>query len=119
MKIKKELLVTILESAKSAHPDEFVALLTGEKDIMSELVFLPFISGNSSALIHLDMLPIGLKVYGTVHSHPSPNCSPSQEDMTLFTRFGRYHIIVCYPYRENCWKCYNRKGEEIELEVVE
>ncbi len=118
MKITKELLITILEAAKSAYPDEFVALLTGKKDVMDELVFLPFVSGATTAVIRLDMLPIGMKVYGTVHSHPSPSCKPSEEDMALFTRFGKYHIIVCYPYCEDCWKCYDRTGKEIELEVI-
>ncbi len=118
MKIKRELLITILEAAKNSHPDEFVALLTGDKDVLEELVFLPFISGRVSALIHLDMLPIGMKVYGTVHSHPSPNCKPSEEDLALFSRFGRYHIIVCYPYDMNSWKCYDREGKEVKLEVV-
>jgi hypothetical protein len=37
MKIKRELLITILEAAKNSHPDEFVALLTGDKDVLEEL----------------------------------------------------------------------------------
>ena len=119
MKISKGLLKTILEAAKNAHPDEFIALLSGEKDVMDELIFLPFASSSVSAVIHLEMLPIGMKVFGTVHSHPAPSCKPSEEDMALFTRFGKYHIIVCYPYDEKSWKCYNRKGEEVTLEVVE
>ncbi len=118
MKIKRELLITILEAAKNAHPDEFIALLAGDKDVLEELVFLPFISGNVSALIHLEMLPIGMKVYGTVHSHPSSSCEPSEEDLALFTRFGNYHIIVCYPYDMSSWKCYDRTGKEVKLEVV-
>ncbi len=118
MKIKREILEAILEAARSAHPDEFVALLGGERDVISELVFLPFISGSVSAVINLDALPIGMRVHGTVHSHPSPSCEPSEEDLILFSRFGSYHIIVCYPYCGDCWKCYNRKGEEVELEVV-
>ncbi len=118
MKIKRELLITILEAAKNAHPEEFIALLSGEKGVISELVFLPFVSGETSAIIHLEMLPIGMKIYGTVHSHPSPSCRPSEEDLALFTRFGKYHIIVCYPYCEDCWRCYNRDGEEVELEIV-
>ncbi len=118
VKIERELLIAILEAAKSAYPDEFVALISGTKDVMKELIFLPSASGSTSALIHLDMLPIGIHVLGTVHSHPSPVCRPSEEDLALFTRFGKYHIIVCYPYDENSWKCYNRMGDEIEIEVI-
>ncbi|MEM0022106.1 MAG: Mov34/MPN/PAD-1 family protein [Archaeoglobaceae archaeon] len=118
MKIKKELLMAILESAKEAYPYEFIALLSGEKGMISELIFLPSISGEESAIIRLDMLPLGVKVYGTVHSHPSPCCEPSEEDFFLFTKFGRVHIIVCYPFTMSDWKCYDSKGEEIEIEVV-
>jgi proteasome lid subunit RPN8/RPN11 len=118
VKIDRNLLLGILEAAKNSHPDEFIALISGSGNVMRELIFLPSISGSSSALIHLEMLPIGMKVFGTVHSHPSPNCRPSEDDLQLFTRFGKYHIIVCYPYTENSWKCYNRKGEEVELEVI-
>lgn len=119
VKISRGLLETILEAARNAHPDEFIALLSGSKDVMDELIFLPFVSGGTSAIIHLDMLPIGMRVFGTVHSHPSPSCRPSEEDLALFTRFGKYHIIVCYPYDMKSWKCYDRSGREVELEVVE
>lgn len=119
VKISKGLIETVLEAAKNAYPEEFIALLSGSKDVIDELIFLPFISGSVSAIIHLDMLPIGMRVFGTVHSHPSPSCRPSDEDMALFTRFGRYHIIVCYPYDEKSWKCYDRSGREIKPEIVE
>ncbi|MEM4524565.1 MAG: Mov34/MPN/PAD-1 family protein, partial [Archaeoglobaceae archaeon] len=94
MKIKGDLLKAVLEAARDAYPYEFIALLTGEKGVISELVFLPSLSGEESALIHLDMLPLGFKIYGTVHSHPSPCCEPSEEDLFFFTKFGSVHIIV-------------------------
>lgn len=118
MKIKRELLKGILESAKEAYPYEFIALLTGEKGVITELIFLPSISGEESAIIRLEMLPLGVKVYGTVHSHPSRCCEPSDEDFFLFTKFGKVHIIVCYPFTMDDWKCYDSKGEEIEIEVI-
>lgn len=118
MKIRREVIRTLLEIAKNYHPNEFVALLSGEKDEISEIIFLPFISSDLSALINLEVLPVGVFVYGTVHSHPSPSCYPSEEDFEFFSRFGKYHIIVCYPYEEDCWKCYDWKGEEVELDVV-
>jgi len=118
MKITRELLEEILAIAKDSYPNEFIALLSGKKDLIEELVFLPFMAGEMSAVIHLEMLPIGMKIHGTVHSHPSPCCEPSEEDFFLFTRYGKYHIIVCYPFSLKDWKCYNHKGEEIGLEVV-
>ncbi len=118
MKIRRELLEALIEAAKETHPDEFFALLTGKKGVIEEFVFVPFESGENFAVFNLDLIPLGMKVYGTVHSHPSPNPYPSQADVRTFS-LGRVHIIIHYPYCRNCWKAYDRNGEEIEIEVVD
>ncbi len=118
MKVRREVLKFALEVAKESYPDEFVALLTGRRGIVEELVFLPFQSGGSSALIHMDMLPLGYRIYGTVHSHPTPNCTPSKADLEMFSKYGVVHIIVCYPFEWGCWGFYDKDGREIELEIV-
>ncbi len=119
MKIRREVIRFALEIAKESYPNEFIALLTGKKGIIEELVFLPFQAGESSAIIHMDMLPLGYKIYGTIHSHPIPNCKPSQQDIQMFMKYGSIHIIVCYPFTENCWACYDRNGNEISIEVID
>ncbi|MEM0332373.1 MAG: Mov34/MPN/PAD-1 family protein [Archaeoglobaceae archaeon] len=118
MRIKRELILELIEAAKSSHPHEFVALLSGSKNEINEFIILPFISGESSAIIHLEALPLGIFIHGTVHSHPSPSCKPSEEDLEFFAKYGKYHIIICYPYTEKNWKCYDRNGAEVKLEVV-
>lgn len=118
MKIKKDVIKLALEIAKESYPNEFIALLTGEGDVIDELIFLPFQSSEYSAVINLDALPLGYKVYGTVHSHPSPSCEPSDEDLYLFLKYGGIHIIVCYPFDENSWKCYDSHGNEVKIEVI-
>lgn len=119
MKIKREVLEFALEIARESYPNEFIALLTGRKGIIEELVFLPFFSSESSAIIHMDMLPLGYRVYGTVHSHPTPNCKPSDEDLEMFSKHGIVHIIVCYPFKWGCWGFYDRNGNKLELEIVD
>jgi proteasome lid subunit RPN8/RPN11 len=64
------------------------------------------------------MMPIDPTACGTVHSHPSSNASPSDEDLALFAKHGRVHIIIAAPYNEHSWKAYNHRGEEISLEIV-
>ncbi len=118
MKIKKDVLKLALEVARESYPNEFVALLTGRKGVIEEILFLPFESGERSAIIHMDMLPLGYRIYGTVHSHPSPSCEPSQEDLIMFARHGTIHVIVCYPFRWGCWKFYDRYGNEIKVEII-
>ncbi len=119
MKVKKEVLEFALEIAKESYPNEFVALLTGRKGIIEELVFLPFKAGESLAIIHMEMLPLGYRIYGTVHSHPSPNCTPSKADLEMFSKHGVVHIIICYPFEWGCWRFYDKNGNEVELEIVD
>jgi len=119
MKIRREVLEFALNVARESYPNEFIALLTGKKGIIEELVFLPFQAGERSAIIHMHMLPLGYRIYGTIHSHPSPNCSPSPQDLVMFSKHGSVHIIVCYPFDENSWACFDREGNPIEIEVVD
>jgi len=119
MRIRKEVLELALEIARESYPREFVALLTGKRGVIEELTFLPFESSESSAIIHYEMLPLGYKIYGTIHSHPTPSCKPSQADLEMFSKRGSIHIIVCYPFEWGCWKFYDRSGNEIHLEILD
>ncbi len=117
--IRRELLLALIEASKSTHPNEFIALLTGKKKIIEEFIMLPYESGETMAVIQTHTLPIGIRIMGSVHSHPSPNPTPSNEDLNMFASHGSVHIIIHYPYCESCWKAYNARGEEIELEVID
>jgi proteasome lid subunit RPN8/RPN11 len=119
LKIKKELLEMLLAISKESHPMEMVALLAGRRNVAEELIVLPFESGVASAIIHTEMLPLGMRIIGTFHSHPSPHPVPSSADLELFSRFGRYHIIVAYPYTMDSWKCYDRHGNVVEAEIID
>lgn len=117
--ITKRTLNMIFECAKDAHPREFAAGMRHIDGVISELILVPgTISGNRSALLRLSNLPIDYSLVGIVHSHPSPNVSPSPQDINMFGRYGRVHIIVGWPYHEKSWKAYDWNGEEIELEVL-
>lgn len=119
MRIAKSLLDFILAAAKDSYPYEIIGLLTGKKDLAKEIIFLPGTqSGETSATIFMDMLPLGMRILGTAHSHPSSNIRPSSADLRMFSRQGKYHIIVGYPFNHKNWKCYDRKGNEISIEVV-
>ncbi len=118
--IAKRTLNMIMESAKDSHPREFAAGLREIDGVISELVLVPgTISGNRSALLRLHNLPIDYSLVGVVHSHPSPNVRPSRNDINLFGKFGRVHVIVGFPYNEDSWRAYDWKGDEIELEVID
>lgn len=119
MKIANDTLSFILEVSKSSAPLEFAGMLQAEGKVITDVVMVPGTeSGEESALLRLFMLP-NIRMIGTVHSHPTPNRNPSSADLELFARKGTYHIIVGAPYDRSSWTCYNKKGEPIELEIVE
>ncbi len=119
--ISREVLETAIAAARESHPHEFIALLGGNrrKKHISELVFLPSVTGGVSAVIHMDMLPIGMSVFGTIHSHPTPNPTPSLQDLETFSKRGILHVIIAYPYTMQSWRAYRSDGSLVELEVVE
>lgn len=120
MRIARSLLDFILAAAKDNYPYEIIGLLTGKKDLAEEIVFLPGTqSGETSATIFMDMLPLGMKIIGSAHSHPSSVIRPSSADLRMFSRHGKYHIIVGYPFNQNNWKCFDRDGNEVHIKVVD
>ncbi|MHC1636191.1 MAG: Mov34/MPN/PAD-1 family protein [Candidatus Methanospirareceae archaeon] len=119
--IAKDTLDFILEVSKSVYPNEFVGLLSANGEIITEVFLLPgTLSSSRNAIIRMDMMPLSVGYVGSVHSHPHYMADkPSEQDLIMFSKTGNYHIITFYPYREEDWRCYNSKGEEKELEVVE
>lgn len=118
--IKKRTLKMILEASKSSYPEEFGAFLRAEKGVIRELILLPgTVTGERHASFKLYMLPIDFTIVGTVHSHPSGACYPSEADLLLFSKYGWVHIIACMPYDRSSWVAFNMRGEPKELQVVD
>ncbi len=118
MKIRRELIDALIEIAKQNHPLEFFAFLTGRNKVIEEFIYIPFQQGENFASFNFSLLPIGMRIYGTVHSHPTPSFKPSAQDLSTFASHGRVHIIIYYPYCRDCFKIYDASGNEIELEIV-
>lgn len=119
MKVRKGVIELVMESSKSSLPNEFAAILKAKKDVIYEIALLPgTISGDRSAIMQIWMRPIDLNYVGTVHSHPSGVISPSDEDKSLYSKFGNTHIIVGYPFNLYSWRAFNNEGEEIKLDMI-
>jgi|Deesub1362B_J571_1020462.scaffolds.fasta_scaffold01030_10 proteasome lid subunit RPN8/RPN11 len=120
MKIIREVIEELLAISKDNYPLEFVALLRGKKGVIEEYIFLPGTEfGHTSAIFRIDMLPLGQKIHGTFHSHPSTNNHPSQQDLSMFASNGNYHIIAAYPYDMGSWRCYDKLGNEVRIEIID
>lgn len=108
-----------LEVAKDNYPKEFAAMLRARDGVITELIFIPgSIGADRSATIPFYMKPVDFSIVGVIHSHPSPNTTPSQADIALFSRSGDVHIILGYPYTEYSWAAYDRMGNPIKLKII-
>jgi len=117
--IEREVLEFILNVSRSRSPQEFAGVLRAKNGVITEVLWPPeTISSGRSAVMKLHMLPIDPSACGTVHSHPSGSASPSQEDLMLFAKYGRVHIIVAEPFNEHSWRAYDHRGNEIKLKII-
>ncbi len=120
-KIKSATIDAILHAARHTHPNEFIALLGGNKkeQIIEELVILPAIFGREHALLHTGLLPPNSKTVGSVHSHPGYSNEPSEEDLDTFQDLGTIHLIVCEPYSISTIAAYDTNGQKTRFEITE
>ena len=117
--IRHELLSLLLEMGRDSHPNEFVALLRERDGIIEELNMLPgTITGENSASLFFDMMPLDIHLAGSAHSHPNGVLRPSNADINFFPRSGRYHLIIGYPYRKSDWQCFTADGNPHKMEVI-
>jgi len=120
--IPREILVMLLESARTLHPKETIFLLRGKATknsmIISELIIPPAATyGRGFSTFPMHMLPMDFSIVGTVHSHPSGSLAPSFEDLN--NSMGRVIIIVAFPYQgiENI-AAYNRDGKRLTVQAT-
>jgi proteasome lid subunit RPN8/RPN11 len=120
--IPSEILVMVLQSARTLHPKETIFLLRGKAAknsmIISELIIPPAATyGRGFSTIPMHMLPMDFSIVGTIHSHPSGNLTPSSTDLNK--SMGKVIIIVAFPYQgvENV-AAYNRYGKRLNLHIT-
>ena len=117
--IRRDTLDLLFQMGRDAHPNEFVALLTERDGLIDEVNLLPgTVSGEDSASLLFDMMPLSTHIAGSCHSHPNGVLRPSGADVHLFPRTGRFHIIIGYPYSQSNWRCFTADGQPFRMEVV-
>ncbi|MFT4922335.1 MAG: proteasome lid subunit RPN8/RPN11 [Haloarculaceae archaeon] len=118
-----------LAASRDAHPDEYMGLLRGEEastvgldesgTVLTDVLVIPGTETNPvSATVKTNMVPNDLRASGSIHSHPNGVLRPSDEDLGTFGR-NKVHIIVGAPYGRDDWRAFNRKGEQIDLPVLD
>jgi len=117
--IRKELLETLLESAKALHPKETILLLRGRANratiSVSEILIPPLAThGKGFSSFPTHMLPIDFSIIGVAHSHPSGSLQPSVGDLNH--PFGKITIIMASPYKGiESLAAYDRDGKRLTI----
>ncbi len=120
IKIRRELLEMLFALGKAEHPNEFLAILKEKDGIIEELELAPgTVSNGVSASFNYDMMPLSTNTAGSAHSHPSGLISPSDADLNMFPKIGRYHIIIGSPYNNDTWRAFRANGDPYDMEVVD
>jgi len=118
--ISADVIDFIMAAARNTYPNEFIGLLRMREGVVKEVVIPPLSTyGQSFSSFRHDMLPADENVVGIVHSHPSRSSQPSRQDLNLFAQSGRYHMIICYPYRLEDISLYDKDGKRAEYKVVD
>ena len=121
VRVDREVLESVIYYSKKAYPNEFLAFFDGEiKDkvlYITSLLFIPGETCETGAVVHTELIPMNTKYFGSVHSHPGPSARPSDADLTTFSRYGYFHMIVCLPYSLETFKAYDRYGQPMDYSI--
>jgi len=121
IKLKKDVLDSILSYCLMKHPNEGILILRGKSKkgnvLIDGLVIPPFSFGvhSSSGFPHY-MLPGDMSYVGTVHSHPSGSAKPSVTDLNNF--FQLISLIVRFPYGDEDIFAWNSNGVTVKLRII-
>ena len=118
-KIKKELLIEMLNAATKNYPSEFICFLGGDadKEEIIEFIFLPNESDEYSASINTQSIPFDDAIIGSLHSHPNSTNTPSNADKKLFARYP-INLILGYPFLIENVGAYNKKINKLQIELI-
>lgn len=120
--VDKEVIDEIINIAKEAYPNEFMALLEGkiEDNVLkiTGLIFLPIETSNEGAVMQVFMQPLMSHSVGSVHSHPGPDASPSTADLEFFSKRGFFHMIIAEPYDMESIRAYDSFGNSISYRII-
>ena len=111
----------IMGFARQSHPKEFSALLEGKIEggvlTLKHVIYQQFEASDRAAVIHINV-PITTDIEGSVHSHPTPNNSPSAADKRYFNKYGYVNFIIGFPYRPQDIACYDPYGKPLLFEIL-
>lgn len=121
IKLKKDVLDSILSFCKIKHPNEAILILRGKSKkgnvLIDGLIIPPFaFNAHASSGFPHYMLPADISYVGVVHSHPSGNAHPSITDLNNF--YELISLIVGFPYEDKDIFAWDSNGNEVKLTII-
>lgn len=121
IKLKKDVLDSILSYCHMKHPNEGILILRGKSKkgnvLIDGLVIPPFaFNAHSSSGFPHYMLPGDMSYVGTVHSHPSGSARPSMTDLSNF--FELISLIVRFPYGDGDIFAWDSNGDSVKRTII-
>jgi len=121
IKLKKDVLDSILSYCHMKHPDEGILILRGKSKkgnvLIDGLIIPPFaFNAHSSSGFPRHMLPGDMSYVGTVHSHPSGSARPSVTDLNNF--YQLISLIVRFPYSDDDIFAWSSDGIAVKLTII-
>jgi proteasome lid subunit RPN8/RPN11 len=119
-RIRKVALEFALGVSRELYPREFMGLLRGRGDTILEILVIPDTTwGEGFAQVQEMHIPMDRTIVGSVHSHPTADNRPSDDDLAYFGGRGKTHLIIGWPYRVIAdVACYGSDGERKELTLT-
>ncbi|MCX6711849.1 MAG: Mov34/MPN/PAD-1 family protein [Candidatus Woesearchaeota archaeon] len=119
--LSKNVVDTMIEFARTAYPNEFIAFLQGKIENktlkINSLMYQHFQSSHTSAALKAILQPLTNAV-GSVHSHPSYSNNPSQEDLRFFNKNPGIHLIICQPFNIENIAAYDYQGKKLNFKII-
>jgi proteasome lid subunit RPN8/RPN11 len=119
--LSRKTLIDLLEIARQTFPNEFISLLSVTEEnpfVISEIVVVPAEFGRNHSFLRRDLVPFDPFIVGSVHSHPSSSMKPSRADKVAFSRLGKVHLILGYPYLERDFRAFDKNANPVSITVV-
>src|SRR5271157_4298696 len=111
----------LCDQAREHHPREFLGLLRVKGGVLAEYLLAPGMrSSGIAAVFSPSRLFADRSIIASVHSHPSGNARPSDQDLRMFSSGTNYfHLIIGFPYNIATMQAYDRRGNPIPIEIVD